>query len=86
MVKLCHRYEASIIRIPYTLGLVANIIKQERKCKPQVNNSLQILNSGEKIQLSPDITLELVSTIYSIHQTVNAALYTSEDIIVYTNN
>lgn len=82
--KLAHRYEAPIIGTPYTMGLIERTIKSERKFK--VNNPLEILNPGEKIQVSPDITLEFVRTTHSIPQTVNAALHTSEGIIVYAND
>ncbi len=82
--KLAHRYEAPLIGTPYTMGLIERTIKQEKKFK--VNNPLQILNPGEKIQLSPDITLEFVQTTHSLPQTVNAALHTSEGIIVYAND
>lgn len=82
--KLAHRYEAPIIGTPYTMGLIERIIKSERKFK--VTNPLQILNPGEKIQISPDITLEFIRTTHSIPQTVNAALHTSEGIIVYAND
>ncbi len=82
--KLAHRYEAPLIGTPYTMGLIERTIKQEKKF--DVKNPLQVLNPGEKIQLSPDITLEFVHTTHSIPQTVNAALHTSEGIIVYAND
>lgn len=82
--KLAHRYEAPLIGTPYTMGLIERTIKQEKKFN--VNNPLQVLNPGEKIQLSPDITLEFVHTTHSLPQTVNAALHTSEGIIVYSND
>ncbi len=82
--KLAHRYEAPIIGTPYTMGLIERTIKSERKFK--VTNPLQVLNSGEKIQISPDITLEFVRTTHSIPHTVNAAIHTSEGIIVYAND
>ena len=81
MAKLAHRYEAPLIGTPYTLALVENSIKQERKF--EVTNPLQVLNAGEKMQISPDITLEFVHTTHSIPQTVHAVLHTSEGIIVY---
>jgi ribonuclease J len=81
VAKLAHRYEAPLIGTPYTLGLVEQTIKQERKFK--VTNPLQVLNPGEKIQISPDITLEFVRTTHSIPQTVFPVLHTSEGIIVY---
>ncbi|MDI6643599.1 MAG: RNase J family beta-CASP ribonuclease [Methanobacteriaceae archaeon] len=84
VAKLAHRYEAPIIATPYTLALIERTIKSERKFK--VNNSLQILNGGEKCQISPDITLEFIKTTHSIPQTVTAALHTSEGIIIYAND
>ncbi|MDI9435519.1 MAG: RNase J family beta-CASP ribonuclease [Euryarchaeota archaeon] len=81
VAKLAHRYEAPLIGTPYTLALVENSIKQERKF--EVTNPLQVLNAGEKMQISPDITLEFVHTTHSIPQTVHAVLHTSEGIIVY---
>ncbi|GAB4310583.1 MAG: RNase J family beta-CASP ribonuclease [Methanobacteriaceae archaeon] len=84
VAKLAHRYEAPIIATPYTLALIERTIKSERKFK--VNNSLQVLNGGEKSQISPDITLEFIKTTHSIPQTVTAALHTSEGIIIYAND
>lgn len=81
VAKLAHRYEAPLIGTPYTLALVENSIKQERKF--EVTNPLQVLNAGEKMQISPDITLEFVHTTHSIPQAVHAVLHTSEGIIVY---
>ncbi|NYB52781.1 MAG: RNase J family beta-CASP ribonuclease [Methanobacteriaceae archaeon] len=81
VAKLAHRYDAPLIGTPYTLALVENSIKQERKF--EVSNPLQVLNAGEKLQLSPDITLEFVHTTHSIPQAVNAILHTPEGIIVY---
>ncbi|MBP1945505.1 RNase J family beta-CASP ribonuclease [Methanobacterium petrolearium] len=81
VAKLAHRYEAPLIGTPYTLALVENSIKQERKF--EVSNPLQVLNAGEKMQISPDITLEFVHTTHSIPQAVNAVLHTPEGIIVY---
>ncbi|HII84259.1 MAG TPA: RNase J family beta-CASP ribonuclease [Methanobacterium subterraneum] len=84
VAKLAHRYDAPLIGTPYTLALVENSIKQERKF--EVSNPLQVLNSGEKMQLSPDITLEFVHTTHSIPQAVTPVLHTSEGIIVYAND
>jgi ribonuclease J len=84
VAKLAHRYEAPIIATPYTLALIERTIKSEKKFK--VTNPLQILNGGEKCQISPDITLEFIKTTHSIPQTVTAALHTSEGIIIYAND
>ncbi len=84
VAKLAHRYEAPLIATPYTMALIEKTIKGERKFK--VTNPLQVLNSGEKCQISPDITLEFVRATHSIPQTVTPALHTSEGIIVYSND
>ncbi|MDD3985580.1 MAG: RNase J family beta-CASP ribonuclease [Methanobacterium sp.] len=84
VAKLAHRYEAPLIATPYTMALIEKTIKGERKFK--VTNPLHVLNSGEKIQISPDITLEFVRTTHSIPQTVTPVLHTSKGIIVYSND
>jgi len=84
VAKLAHRYEAPLIATPYTMALIEKTIKGERKFK--VTNPLKVLNSGEKLQISPDITLEFVRTTHSIPQAVTPVLHTSEGIIVYSND
>lgn len=84
IAKLAHRYEAPIIATPYTLALIEKTIKGERKFK--VNNPLKSVNSGEKIQISPNLTLEFVRTTHSIPQTITAALHTPEGAIIYAND
>ncbi|OED29741.1 RNase J family beta-CASP ribonuclease [Methanosphaera sp. WGK6] len=84
IAKLAHRYEAPIIASPYTLALIEKTIKSERKFK--VNNPLKTLNPGEKLQISPNLTLEFVRTTHSIPQTITAALHTPEGVIVYAND
>jgi ribonuclease J len=84
VAKLAHRYEAPIIATPYTLALIERTIKAEKKFT--VTNPLQVLNPGEKCQISPDITLEFIQMTHSIPQTAMAALHTSEGIIVYSND
>lgn len=81
VAKLAHRYDAPIIATPYTLALIEKTIKGERKFK--VNNPLQVLNPGKKIQITPEITLEFINSTHSIPQAVIAALHTPEGIIIY---
>ena len=84
IAKLAHRYEAPIIASPYTMALIEKTIKSERKFK--VNNPLKSLNPGEKIQISPNLTLEFVRTTHSIPQTITAALHTPEGVVIYAND
>lgn len=81
VAKLAHRYQAPIIATPYTIALIERTIKAERKFN--VLNTLQVLNAGEKCQISPGITLEFIQSTHSIPQSVIAALHTPEGIIVY---
>ena len=84
IAKLAHRYEAPIIATPYTIALIEKTIKGERKFK--VNNPLKTVNPGEKIQISPSLTLEFVRTTHSIPQTITAALHTPEGVVIYAND
>jgi ribonuclease J len=84
VAKLAHRYEAPLIATPYTMALIERTIKGERKFK--FNNPLQVLNSGEKLQITPDITLEFVRTTHSIPQAVTPALHTKDGIVIYSND
>ncbi|MDO5852071.1 MAG: RNase J family beta-CASP ribonuclease [Methanobacteriaceae archaeon] len=84
VAKLAHRYEAPIIASPYTLALIQNTIKQERKFK--VTNPLKSLNPGAKLQISSNLTLEFVKNTHSIPQTVTIALHTPEGVVIYAND
>lgn len=81
VAKLAHRYDAPIIASPYTMALIKRTIKGERKFK--VHNELKVLNPGEKLQITPNITLEFMNSTHSIPQAVIAALHTPDGIIVY---
>ncbi len=82
--KLAHRYDAPIIATQYTLKLIEQIINEEKKFK--VNNSLQLLNPGEKYQISPYLVLEFIRSTHSIPQSVIATLHTPEGIVIYAND
>lgn len=82
--KLAHRYDAPIIATKYTLKLIERSINMEKKFK--VNNSLQLLNPGEKYQVSPYLMLEFIRSTHSIPQSVIAALHTPEGIVIYAND
>ena len=82
--KLAHRYDAPIIATPYTLKLIEQSITEEKKFK--VHNTLQILNPGEKYQVSPYLMLEFIRSTHSIPQSVIAALHTPEGIVIYAND
>lgn len=84
VAKLAHRYDAPIIGTPYTIALIERTIKGERKFS--VSNPLKPLNSGAKMLLSKDITLEFVQSTHSIPQAIIATLHTPEGIIVYAND
>ena len=84
VAKLSHRYDAPIIATPYTIALIERTIKGERKFS--VSNPLKPLNSGDKMQLSKNITLEFVQSTHSIPQAIIATLHTTDGVIVYAND
>ena len=81
VAKLAHRYDAPLIGTPYTAALIEKQIKGERKFK--VSNPIKVLNPGNKVKLSKDITLEFVQSTHSIPQAVFPVLHTPEGVIVY---
>jgi len=84
VAKLAHRYDAPIIATPYSIALIERTIKGERKFS--VSNPLKTLNSGSKMPLSKNFTLEFVQSTHSIPQAVIAALHTPKGLIIYAND
>ena len=82
--KLAHRYNAPIIGTPYTIELVKREILSEKKF--DVRNPLIVLNAGESIDLTPNITLEFIRITHSIPDAVLPVLHTPYGAIVYGND
>ena len=80
---LASQFGVPIIGTPYTISVIKAILKDE---KIKLNNSLQVLNAGSKLQLTKNITVEFVNMTHSTPQTVMVALHTKYGVIVYAND
>lgn len=82
--KLAHRYRAPIIATPYTIGLIRQLIKSERKFSAE--NELIEMNAGDTREISPKISMEFVGVQHSTVDCVFVALHTPGGIILYCND
>lgn len=82
--KLAHRYKAPIIATPFTIELISQQLKSERKFR--IDNQLVRLNAGETYRISERIELEFIRVQHSIPDCVFAALRTPEGAILYAND
>ena len=72
--KLAHRYKAPIIATPFTMELISQQLRSERKFR--IGNTLVRLNAGETYRITDDIELEFIRVQHSIPDCVFAALHT----------
>ncbi len=80
--KLAHRYKNSpIIGTPFTAELIRQEIEQERKFA--VTNKVIPLACGEMMELSKNITIELVRVQHSIVDCAFIAVHTPSGVILY---
>ncbi|MCS3901914.1 RNase J family beta-CASP ribonuclease [Methanococcus voltae] len=84
VTKLAHRYNAPVIGTPYTLELVKREILSEKKF--DVRNPLITLDNGNKLEITPNITLEFVKITHSIPDSTMAVLHTPYGAVVYAND
>ncbi|MBP2173240.1 RNase J family beta-CASP ribonuclease [Methanococcus voltae] len=84
VTKLAHRYNAPVIGTPYTLELVKREILSEKKF--DVRNPLITLENGNKLEITPNITLEFVKVTHSIPDSTMAVLHTPYGAVVYAND
>jgi ribonuclease J len=82
--KLAHKYHAPIIATPFTADLINQEIKSEKVLG--LNNSLNVMNAGERIALTEDIELEFIRVQHSIVDCVFAAIHTPKGTIIYAND
>lgn len=81
--KLAGRYNCPIVGTPYTIELIDNL---SRENKAKLKNQLLVMNAGESIALSKNLTLEFIHTTHSIPHTVFSVLHTPEGAVVYAND
>ena len=81
--KLAGQYKCPIIGTPYTIELIDHL---SRESKPRPQNQLLVMNAGETIELSKNLTLEFIHMTHSIPHTVFSVLHTPEGAVVYAND
>ena len=82
--KLAHRYNAPIIATPFTIELINQQIKKERRFG--VDNELITLKAKETHQITEDIGLEFIRVQHSIPDSVFPVLHTPDGAILYAND
>ncbi len=79
--KLAHRYKCPIIGTPFTAELIKQEIESERKF--DVANKVNELPCGQILELSKNISLELIRVQHSIIDCAFVAIHTPNGIILY---
>ncbi len=82
--KLAHRYRAPIIATPYTIGLIKQLIKSERKFPAE--NELVEMNAGETKEVSKNLSIEFIRVQHSTLDCVFIAVHTPRGILLYAND
>ncbi len=82
--KLAHRYRAPIIATPYTIGLIKQLIKSERKFPAE--NELVEMNAGETKEISKNLTIEFIRVQHSTLDCVFIAVHTPRGILLYATD
>ncbi len=82
--KLAHRYRAPIIATPYTIGLIQQLIKAERKFNAE--NELIPMNAGETKEISSNLSIEFIRVQHSTIDCVFIALHTPRGALLYAND
>lgn len=81
---LARKYRAPIIATQYT----AELVKDEERYRKGLNsaNYIQILEAGDKLGITSEISVEFINVTHSIPQTVMAVIETREGIVLYAND
>ncbi len=82
--KLAHRYRAPIIATPYTIGLIKQLIKSERKFPAE--NELVEMNAGETREISKSLSIEFIRVQHSTLDCIFIAVHTPRGILLYAND
>ena len=79
--KLAHRYKCPIIGTPFTAELIKQEIESERKF--DVANKVNELPCGQILELSKNISIELIRVQHSIIDCAFVAVHTPSGVILY---
>ncbi len=82
--KLAHRYRAPIIATPYTIGLIKQLIKSERKFNAE--NKLISMHAGDVRDISPNLSIEFIRVQHSTLDCVFVAIHAPQGVLLYAND
>jgi len=80
---LAGKYKCPVIGTPYTLRVLKSILKDEELKLP---NKFTVVEPDNKIKISENITIELISISHSTLQCSVIAVHTPKGIILYAND
>ncbi len=80
---LAAKYKCQIIGTPYTMQVLKSMLKDDDIKLP---NKLTVLDLDDKIKISDNITVELISMSHSTLQCAMVAVHTPEGSILYAND
>lgn len=84
MSKLAGKFDAPIISTPFTIELIDDMMRDDRKNRHK--NPLIMLKAGERMELSKNLSLEFIHTTHSIPHTVFSVLHTPDGAVLYAND
>lgn len=80
---LASKYRASIYGTPFTLEVLKTILDDE---KVNLANKLKPVHTGKKIEITKNISIELINVTHSTLQSAMIAVHTPRGIILYAND
>src|SRR3989344_4845304 len=80
---LAKRYNCPIYGAPYTLEVLKSILLDE---DVHIPNKLNVLQDGDRVKISENITLEFMEIPHSTPQTMMAIIHTPKGIVLYGND
>ncbi len=80
---LAAKYKCQVIGSPYTIQVLKSILKDDDVKLP---NKFTVLDLDDKIKISENITIELISMSHSTLQCAMVAVHTPEGSIIYAND
>lgn len=80
---MAQRYKAPVIGTPYTIEVLRNAIQNDQI---DFRNELITSQTGRKIKITPEISIELIHITHSTPDSSLIAMHTPEGIILYAND
>lgn len=80
---LAPKYNAPVIGTPYTIEVLKTMMADD---KLTIKNKIKVMNINSKMQVSENISIELINVTHSTLQTAMIAIHTKEGTILYAND